>query len=254
MSLFFRRQPEPAKDAPTPASAIIPVMDGIAAAATHYGERVGGDLYDFVKVGSRLVFGLLDVAGRTADNASIAAAVQDVFRASIPELFAEPSCTNEADAMMELTVRINRRVLEAAGGVHPCSAFAACCNAELGTLCYVNAGHSPGLLRTDSTVSRLEATGLPLGLFSHATHDAPTFGLPPGGALLLVSRGLVEAASQNEEFGLNRVELSLLATENRSASQVCDAVVSSLVTFLGRDTPQNDISAVAVVRGSAASR
>lgn len=232
---------------------MVPNIDGLDAAATYHGQRVGGDFYDFVQVGDRLVFGLLDVAGKCTDALSIARAVQDVFRVGVPELFNDGACTNEALAMMELTVRINRRVMEAAGGVHNCAAFAACCNRATGTLCYVNAGHNPGLLRYNGTVSRLSATGLPLGLFSHATHDAPTFALPEGGALVLVSRGLVEAANRKQEFGLERVEQAVLESGDVAANEICQTVLGSMTRFLGKEPQKNDISAVALVRANAAS-
>ncbi len=253
MSFLFRAPAKPPTHR-TPEPAVIPAMEGLDTAATYHGDRFGGDFYDFVQVGDRLVFGLLDVAGKCTDALGIVAAVQDVFRESVPELFDRGACSNEAIAMMELTVRINRRVMEASGGVHNCAAFSACCNRALGTLCYVNAGHNPGLLRFGSTVSRLSATGLPLGLFSHATHDAPTFVVPDGGALVLVSRGLVEAANRKEEFGLDRVESAILESSQASAHELCQSVLGSMTRFLGQRTPKNDISALALVRGVAATQ
>ncbi len=248
MSFLFRQPAVPSPPPPGLEPANIPAMKGLDAAATYHGSRVGGDFYDFAQVGDRLLFGLLDVAGKYTDALAIAASVQQVFRESVPKLFADATCTNEAEAMMELTVRINRRVIEAAGGVHHCAAFAGCCNASLGTLCYVNAGHNPGLLRFGSTILRLPATGLPLGLFSHATHDAPTSVLPMGGALMLVSRGLVEAANRKEEFGMERVEQAVLESPCAGAHALCQDVLQRMVQFLGRNTPKNDISALALVR------
>src|ERR1035438_5006970 len=59
--------------------------------------------------------------------------------------------------------------IRAAAGVRSCSAFLGCYNEELGTICYANAGHTPGLLRDPSGITELPATGLPLGLFSAST-------------------------------------------------------------------------------------
>ena len=98
----------------------------------------------------------------------------------------------EAEAMVTLCLQLNRNVMEAAAGVHSCPAFIGCYHERFGTLCYTNAGHTPGLLRDASSITELASTGLPLGLFSHATCDAPTVALEKGALLLLVSRGVVE--------------------------------------------------------------
>ena len=96
---------------------------------------------------------------------------------------------NEADAMMEFCLELNLSIRRAAYGVRSCAAFLGCYNEELGTICYANAGHTPGLLRDPSGITELPATGLPLGLFSASTYEAPTAALQHGASLLLVSRG-----------------------------------------------------------------
>ena len=97
-----------------------------------------------------------------------------------------------------------RAIIAAEGGVRSCPAFAGCYNEDLGTICYFNAGHTPGLLRDLTGITELPATGLPLGLFSHATCEAPLVALPPGAALLLVSRGLLEGKRRRSEVKRTR--------------------------------------------------
>jgi Stage II sporulation protein E (SpoIIE) len=74
-----------------------------------------------------------------------------------------------------------------------CPAFIGCYNEDLGTVCYANAGHTAGLLRDNAGITPLEANGLPLGLFPHTMQSAASSQLEPGSALLVVSRGIVEA-------------------------------------------------------------
>ena len=108
--------------------------------------------------------------------------------------------------MIELCLQLNRAVIEASDGVRPCPAFAGCYDEDLGTITYFNAGHPAGLVRDETGIAELHATGLPLGLFSHTTVDVSTVVLPPGAGLLLVSRGIVEAKCAGEEFGLQQVK------------------------------------------------
>ncbi|HXA83456.1 MAG TPA: PP2C family protein-serine/threonine phosphatase [Candidatus Dormibacteraeota bacterium] len=219
-------------------------------AAAIYGQRTRGDLHDYIRVNpSRVLFALLDVAGRIDQNRAILAAVQSTFRRCGPQLLAKDD-TNEADAMIEICIQLNRAILTAARGVCACTAFAGCYNESLGTVCYVNAGHTPGLLRDQTGVAELGATGLPLGLFSHSTPDASIIALQPGAALLLVSRGMVETSRKAKEFGLSQVKDLLLLTPEQSAQEICTTVLQRVSEFLSHKPAQNDITAIALARSS----
>src|ERR1700674_2875020 len=183
-----------------------PALQGADLAVAYFSSRAGGDLHDFLRVSPhRFLFGLLDVAGKRETSGPVLEAAQACFRSSGEEIFAA-SELNESEAMIELSRRLNLEIMRAARGVRSCPAFAGCYNEELGTVCYVNAGHTPGLLRDAEGIVELPATGLPLGLFSLAPTDARIVGLAPNASLVVVSRGVVEAESKDAEFGLNGVK------------------------------------------------
>jgi serine phosphatase RsbU (regulator of sigma subunit) len=194
---------------------------------------------------------LLDVAGRLSDIRGIVSAAQNTFRTLGAELLAREDA-NEADAMIEICIELNRTILKAAGGVRSSPAFAGCYNESLGTVCYFNAGHTPGLMRDDSGVIELGATGLPLGLFSHLTPDASMVALQPGAALLVVSRGMVEARRKSEEFGLRQVKNELQRAQRQTAQEICATVLSSMREFIGKSPVRNDATAIALTRSAAA--
>src|SRR5882724_11576609 len=115
---------------PEPVSAQVPELQDAELAAMYYGERRGGDFYDFLRVSpTRVVFGLLDVAGRSEQNRVIVAATQTTFRASALELLRNDA-VNEAEAMTELGLRLNHTILEVENGVRSCPAFAGCYRSE----------------------------------------------------------------------------------------------------------------------------
>jgi sigma-B regulation protein RsbU (phosphoserine phosphatase) len=215
------RQPKPSP---------IPHLPGVRLAALYRKARVGGDFFEFAVFGERLILLLLDIAGERAGALEVAAVVQESFRQRLPELFGAAN-VNEAEGLIELAHDLNRSLMGAAGGVRCTPGFLACYSDPLGTLWYLNAGHTPGLIRDKSGVQRLEASGLPLGLFSHATHDAQIYVLPPGGALALVSRGLVEARAGKREFGIEGVERALEAGSPESAQELCAGVLESVRKF-----------------------
>ena len=233
-------------------AAPFPKIAGAEIAADFLGKRVAGDLYDSLRVSpERILFGLLDVAGRREANLDLIASAQQTFRNFGTELFSRPDI-NESEAMTELSLRINRGLIEASHGVHSCPAFIGCYHEKFGTLCYTNAGHTAGLLRDGSGITALGSTGLPLGLFSHATADAPTIGLEKGSALLLVSRGVIECESHKkdctEEFGLERVKVLFHDAPASGAAALCAFVLSSVAKFEGASRSRDDRTALALVR------
>lgn len=236
--------------------------------ALYRGARVGGDFYDFIATGQqRMLVLLLDIAGKRDEALHIAASVQEVFRGAA-DLFAADD-VNEPVAITGLLLEINRAIMTVAEGVRCAPGFLGCYNETIGTLCYINAGHTPALLKDDGGVRVLEANGLPLGLFSHATHDAQLCAMPPAATLLLVSRGLVETKAGHEEFGLERVKQILTESSTRDPQQLCAGVLEAVRVFLetqarhrllgnnhhnhSEEDPLgvNDVTALALARGAA---
>lgn len=249
MHLPFKERKTAAK-AVEPVQAQVPQLRDAELAAVYYGERLGGDFYDFIRVSpTRAVFGLLDVAGRSEQNRAIVAAAQETFRTESVRLLAGDD-VNEADAMTELCLKLNHTVLEVAGEVRSCPAFAGCYNEEMGITCYFNAGHTPALLYDRKGTTELPATGLPLGLFSHATCDSFIAALPPEAALVLVSRGVVEAKSKGAEFGLAGVKAMLAHADTQNARGLCLTVIDGMRQFMGTPPTHNDMTVLSLVRSA----
>lgn len=227
----------------------VPMLRGAEVAAVYYEQRRAGDFYEFLRVGrSRMLFALLDMAGRRADTRHILRAAQQTFRETASRRFAGEDL-NETTAMVELCHAMNRTILR--GGIRTCAGFIACYNEDLGTVCYANAGHTPALVRDATGVTLLEATGLPLGLFSHVPQSASTCVLPPEGALLVISRGIVEAECEEEEFGLAGAIQSFQTSVGLGAHDVCTAVLRAAEAFTRIPLTHDDVTALALVRAEA---
>jgi phosphoserine phosphatase RsbU/P len=235
-----------------------PEIEGAEIAADFIGQRVGGDFYDSLRVTpERVLFGMLDVSGRREENLGILRAAQETFRKVGTELFSKPDI-NESDAMTELSHSLNRSIIEASSNVHSCPAFVACYHEKFGTLCYTNAGHTPGFLRDSTGVSELPSTGLPLGLFSHATSEAPIIGVAKGAVVLLVSRGVIECGSDHEksneedksdeEFGRDRLKQLLQTAPSSGAEAVCAFILDAVGKFSARTHVCDDRTALALMR------
>ena len=237
------------EDAPQLVETKSPDLNGAQLSVAYFSGRSGGDFYEFVRVAPhRLLFGLLDVAGKRDDGRPILAAAQAVFRTAGAELFSVAEL-NEAEAMVELSRRLNLEIMRAAGGVRSCPAFAGCYNEDLGTVCYINAGHTPGLLCDHASVEELPATGLPLGLFSLAPTDSRTVGLGPESCLTIVSRGVVEAQCQKEEFGLDGVK-QVMKSKPPSATDLSRGILEQVQSFMCAYPKHNDVTALSLRRAN----
>lgn len=244
--------PRPATAPVDPLHSHIPALRNAEIAAIYHGQRMAGDFYEFLRVGpSRVLFGLFDIAGRREETRQVLIAAQTTLRTLAVQLF-RAKHVNEADAMIELSQQINRTILQFEGGVRSCPAFIGCFNEDLGTICYANAGHTPALLRDTTGITRLEATGLPLGLFSHTTRDAYTVSLVPGASLLIVSLGIVEAEHDGEEFGLEGVEATLQKASAGTARDLCGTILHAAHKFMGAAPTHNDVTTLALVRARSA--
>jgi sigma-B regulation protein RsbU (phosphoserine phosphatase) len=253
---FWRSLFRPREVAPPPADPLhcdTPALRQAEIAAIYSGQRVAGDFYEFLRVGpSRMLFVLLDIAGLRADTREILIAVQNAFRTLAPKLFAGEDF-NETTAMIELCQAMNLTILR--GGLRSCPAFLGCYNEDLGTVCYANAGHTPGLLRDGTGITLLEATGLPLGLFSHTMQSAAACHLVPGSALLVVSRGIVEADGDQTdhleaEFGLDGVKETFQHATASNARDLCLTILQAARKFTRMTPTENDLTTLALLRNA----
>lgn len=233
-----------------PLQATIPEIRNSSLGAVYYGQRRRGDFYDFVSVApDRVLFGLFDVAGEIQQTRGIMVDLQRNFRNWGTKLLREQS-RNETDALVKLWALMNRTTIKSAGGLHVCAAFFGCYDDETGLACYVNAGHTPGMVRHKQKIRPLEATALPFGLFAEALPEASMVALNAGDALLLVSKGVVEAGYCGDEYGLKRTGEYLDHSRTESAHEICVGLLERLRQFMRAAPTHDDVTALALVRST----
>jgi serine phosphatase RsbU (regulator of sigma subunit) len=230
MKLFFERE-APKRELRIPRPSELPCDAELNVSALYKGSRIGGDFYEFVALSdTRMLFLLTDIAGRRDEALHIAAAVQDALRTRGPELLSDPE-GNVAEGVSALAIDLNRTVMSAAGGVRPAPAFLGCLDEQFGLMHYVSAGHTPAFVKDSGGLVQLDPNGLPLGLFSHSTHDAQVSVVQPGASVVLVSKGLVETVAGKQEFGVERVHEILESGSFHSAQDLCREVLEGAVRF-----------------------
>jgi sigma-B regulation protein RsbU (phosphoserine phosphatase) len=167
-------------------------------------REVGGDYFDVIELaGGRTLFAVADVSGKGMPAALLAANLQALVR-SIAGAGANP---------VEMARQMNKHLSR----YTPPDRFATAMLVQLdrsnGEVTYVNAGHNAPILFGSGSRRSLDATGLPLGLFSDAAYEAGTVLLPPGGALLLFTDGLTDSISGENAEGRLRDALADVSGE-----------------------------------------
>jgi serine phosphatase RsbU (regulator of sigma subunit) len=245
---------------PTPFPVNLTHLEGLDLSARYHSDRSGGDFFDGLAIGFRVIFLLTDIAGRRSEAHTIAAEVQNAFRQGARDLFASPG-VNESDAIAALAHEVNRSLIDAARGVRFAPAFLGCFNLTLGILTYCNAGRLLAMFRDGESVRLLERGGFPLGLFTHATYEPAFLAFEPQDKLLLVTKGVTESRRGATEFGTERIERLLENSNGDSSAEICDSVLreaydfgnhpwSRIYDFLfpRKQRTSDDLTAVALVR------
>jgi sigma-B regulation protein RsbU (phosphoserine phosphatase) len=112
-----------------------------------------------------------------------------------------------------------------------------------------NAGHPPPLVIRASGIAQLDATGLPIGMFSSERFSSQTVRLEPGETLLLYTDGLLETQnSGGVEYGIERLcTLSTSAVTLEPKAMVA-ACLRDLAAFRGTTASTDDLTIMAVRR------
>jgi serine phosphatase RsbU (regulator of sigma subunit) len=243
----------------TPLPTALPPLKGLDLHARYYSSRTGGDFFDAVAAGPHVVFVLTDIAGVRSEAHPIAAAAQDVFRLRVPQLFTA-EVINMMDILGTLAHEINKQIYEAAGGSRLAPTFLGCFNLPLGVLAYINAGGQPAIFRDSDGTRVLGHVTMPLGLFTHLTFEPAIQAFEPNARMLLVTKGILEAQRDREQFGVERATAVLENIPNGSAFDLCGVTLEDAHEFrkppwysperLLFFKPQriDDLTAVALVR------
>lgn len=232
-------------------------VDGLDLHAEYLFDRTGGDFFDAVRLGPRVVFLLSDIAGKRQQADPIAVAMQQALRSKASELFGA-SNANLMEGAESLVHAINLALIgAAAGGICFVPTMLGCYDAQIGVLAYINAGGQTVVIHDSDGTRPLPNASLPLGLTTHMTYEASMQAFEPGAKLLVVTRGVTLSMRGKHPFGVDRVVQALDGAKAESASGVCRAVLDAAYAYekrgwrglkLGKKPAREDMTALAMVR------
>jgi phosphoserine phosphatase RsbU/P len=199
-----------------------------------------GDFYLSLRRGDRWLFGLGDVAGHGLEASIYMMMIQEEI-----ERLAGHSDLALAALVGALHATLRREL--------PGSRFASLVLAELGPrrrMELVNAGHCPPLLRrAGGEILALPSNGPILGPLPHSRWSSLATTLRAGDTLLLVSDGVLEAASPADgEFGGERLWAVLERLGTLEPRALVDGVFDALAVFRA-GAPAHDDTTVVAIKG-----
>jgi CheY-like chemotaxis protein len=214
--------------------AVLPEVPGLAMAGryTPASEQaeVGGDFYEALNIGDRVLLAIGDVQGHSLHAATVMGELRHALRAFAQEGHPPLTISGLLGGVM--------------GRYHP-GILATICLALIdpvsGELEIVNCGHIPPLLIAGSGASYCGQGGLLLGMPMHDPHSEPAV-LPPGGTLLLVTDGLIEDRHVLLDDNLERLRAVAEAGRDADVGTFADHLLSEF------GPREDDVALIAVRR------
>jgi sigma-B regulation protein RsbU (phosphoserine phosphatase) len=184
-------------------------------------RQIGGDLYDFLKYSGQGVTAIAvgDVSGKGAPAAIYAALVSGIARSHASE---EPSAAGMLEA---INLSLSERPIEG----QYVSMIYGIWDDNQRLLQIANSGLPRPIHYHRGKIETVQATGLPIGLFNHATYDELNLHAHVGDVFVFFSDGILDAtSSEGEMFGRHRLEQITREKAAGSAEELVDAVFTAV--------------------------
>jgi phosphoserine phosphatase RsbU/P len=201
---------------------------------------LGGDYCDVIHTGDSenvLWFVLADVSGKGLAASLLVTHLHAIFHSLIPFGF-RPD---------ELVARANRQLCESNLGSLYVTLVCGKATAT-GEIEICNAGHLPPLYLHQGNSRRIDATGVPVGLFRESRYTVTRFSARKGDSLVLFTDGLCEAMAQKVEYGLDRAERLARKHADIAPQALISALTADLASFLAGSPRQDDLTLLALRR------
>lgn len=221
-----------------------PIIDNYTIAGRSIPSRhVGGDYYDFIKLNEdEIMIAIADVSGKGIPASLLMANVQAALRV----------LTTIKIELNEIVERINSIVYQNTSADKFVTFFVGILNHKENTFSYVNAGHNPPILYSNTDIKLLDEGGLILGIFDEGfPYRMEKLNINRNDVICLYTDGVTEAQNKNiDEFGEEKI-IDFIKNNNAfSATQMLDMLLNTVYEFTGTASQYDDITSVFIKRES----
>lgn len=208
-------------------------------------RNVGGDFYDFFRIGERtLAFAVGDVSGKGTPAAMFMGVARTVLKTVTRDLCtARPLAEGQAGAILS---RVNDALAEDNASSMFVTLALGLLDLDTGALDLATAGHEEAvMLRAGAAAPEsLAVSGPALGLFEGVSVTSRSLRLAPGDRIVLATDGVTEAFdSDRHVFGWDRF-FAALPGEGAGAEASVETLFAAVAGFVGDAPPSDDITAL----------
>jgi phosphoserine phosphatase RsbU/P len=206
-------------------------------------QQVGGDLYEALRAGERVVVALGDVSGKGIPASLFMAVTMTLLR----------SMARQFEAPDEILRRVNSELTAS----NPRGMFVTLCCASFdlptGRVVCASAGHHAAVHLAPGRPPRFvfPSSGPVLGLLPGAQYSSESLSVAPGETLVLFSDGVTEAYDPAENlFGDERLLDQLVREPGATAAETVNSILGAVHRHAAGAPQSDDVTIVAVRRRS----
>lgn len=211
-------------------------------------EILGGDFYDYVKIGpdeERIGIAVGDAASKGLSAAAEAMYISGALRmASAFQIKISP-----------LMFRLNNLINKIFSDDRFCTMFyGELSNDKKGLFLYANAGHNPPVFysRHSKRFQYLEPTGPLLGPAPNSRFETDSINFDAGDILVIYSDGIVEAANDKFQFyDEKRLKSIIRKNADKEAKIIAQAIIDDVIKFSTNESKYQDDKTVVVIKRKA---
>ena len=198
-------------------------------------RQVAGDYYDFIPIDAdHLCLVIADVADKGLPASFFMAVSRTILR----------TCIRQDNTPCQNISLANHLICAESTHGYFITMFFALLDLRSGALTYVNAGHPPPLLFSQSReVQQLTLTGIPLGIDDTWNYNQGEVTLSPGSMLFCYTDGVTEAMDVRQElYGFERLQKVVSAAIANGNEVVVSAIRQSVAAWAGGTEQSDDIT------------
>ncbi|MBI1933915.1 MAG: serine/threonine-protein phosphatase [Ignavibacteriales bacterium] len=208
-------------------------------------EIVGGDFYDYIKIGDdeeRLGIVVGDAASKG-------------FSASAEAMYISGAIRMAGNFQIKISPMMNR-MNKLVNKIFSDDRFSSLFYGELsndkkGLFLYANAGHNPPMFYSSKTskISFLEPTGPLLGPAPNSKYETDSLNFDSGDILVIYSDGITEAANNAYEFyEENRLANLIITNKTKTPKQLAALIIDDVQKFSTADSKYQDDKTIVVIK------
>jgi sigma-B regulation protein RsbU (phosphoserine phosphatase) len=210
-------------------------IKGVSVPAT----EVGGDFFNYFQTASGQIALLVgDVSGKGVGAALLMANIQASLRTRLAM----------GQGLAALAGELDTDIAENTPGPVYATLFVGLLDPATRVITYVNAGHNPQyVVQKTGLLTRMESSGLPIGLLPGRGYAEQQLQLSPGDVLFFYTDGCVEAENaRGEMLGNARLEQLLQSGASGDAASLLARIEREILTFRSGREPYDDATMMVV--------